>query len=113
MDGELVSRYALRRDDCEARIVVALRAVGASVQSLSETGCPDLLVGYRGINYLLECKDAHGKSGKGNRKTASGLRASQDDWFGRWKGAAPIVVTTPDEALGAIGAVMVGWHRNT
>lgn len=106
-----MSRYALRRDDCEAHIVVALRAVGASVQSLSETGCPDLLVGYRGVTYLLECKDAHGRAGKGHRRTTSGLRASQDDWFGRWKGAAPIVVTTPEEALAAIRAVVGVIHR--
>lgn len=101
-----MSRYALRRDDCEPAIVAALRAVGASVQTLTETGCPDLLVGFRGVNYLIECKEAHGQSGKGHRKTRSGLRASQEDWFGRWKGAAPVIVTTPAEALAAIGAII-------
>lgn len=52
-----MSRYARRRDDCEAGIVAALRAVGATVQTLDETGCPDLLVGHAGKLYLLEAKD--------------------------------------------------------
>jgi hypothetical protein len=103
-----MTRFANRRDDCEAGIVVALRQLGASVHSLNDTGCPDLLVGFRGVNYLLECKDAHGKAGKGSRRTKSGLRSSQEDWFGRWKGAAPIIVTTPAEAATAIGAVVRG-----
>jgi Holliday junction resolvase len=43
-------------------IVAALRDVGASVYSLSTVGggVPDLLVGYKGVNYLLEIKSGAG-----------------------------------------------------
>lgn len=97
-------RYPRRRDECEREIVKALRAAGASVEQLDGRP-PDLLVGYRGQTFLLECKDEHGVQGRGMKRTKSGLRPSQDEWWAAWRGAAPIVVTTPHEALAAIGAV--------
>lgn len=71
---------ALRRAMCS---VVDLAAVGG--------GCPDLLVGRGGVNYLLEIK--HEKND---------LTDSQELWFSRWRGRA-IVVRTVDEALAAVG----------
>ncbi len=52
-----------RVDANQGEIVAALRRMGASVQSLSGMGegCPDLLVGWNGRNYLLEVKAAGGK----------------------------------------------------
>lgn len=99
-------RYAKRRDVCERGIIDALIAVGASVTQLDAKGAPDLLVGFRGATILLEAKDAHGSFKRNGKKSQSGLRATQDEWWARWTGAAPIVVTTPDEALRAIGAVV-------
>jgi hypothetical protein len=100
-----VTFHGKRRDACEAIIVTALRAVGASVQQLDGAGLPDLLVGYEGRTYLLEVKDTHGKQGRGMKKTATGLRETQERWWASWRGATPIVVTTADEALVAIGAL--------
>lgn len=97
-------KYARRRDANENIIVAALEAVGASVQRLDIAGGPDLLVGWCGRNYLLECKQQHGKPGVGMKRTRSGLRVTQDSWFECWKGTRPTVVTNTDEALRAIGA---------
>lgn len=100
-----MSRYARRRDDAEPVIIAALRKVGASVQTLDETGAPDLLVGFARQMFLLEVKDAHGQCGKGRRKTESGLRESQETWWSTWKGPPPQIVTNAQEALKAIGAL--------
>ena len=45
-----------RVDNNHTAIVLALRAIGATVQSLASVsgGCPDLVVGYHGRNVLLE-----------------------------------------------------------
>ena len=59
---------------------------------MDSKGPLDLLVGFRGANYLLEVKTSKGK-----------LRASQERFLGRWRGQA-VVVRTLTEALQAIGA---------
>lgn len=48
-----------KSDGNQTEIVAALRGIGCSVQVLSSVGegCPDLLVGYRGYNFLFEVKD--------------------------------------------------------
>ena len=87
---------AKRTDSNQAEIVKALRAVGASVESLHTVGkgVPDLLCGFRGSTFLLEVKTSTGK-----------LRPSQIDWRGAWYGHQPITVHSVDQALAAIGAV--------
>lgn len=93
-------RRAARVDANQDAIVSALRAAGASVQPLSAVGqgCPDLLAGFRGTNYLLECKN--GAKTPGNRP----LTADQKEWIPAWRGAV-CVVLSPDEALRAIGVI--------
>jgi hypothetical protein len=51
-------RRAAKVDANQREVVAALRGAGATVQLLHAVGegCPDLLVGYRGGNYLLEVK---------------------------------------------------------
>jgi hypothetical protein len=88
-----IHRTKARRDSNESAIIEALRSVGASVQQLSAKGCPDLLVGFRGENYLLEVKTVKGK-----------LTEDEDLWFFDWHGQAQIVRTVED-ALEAIGAI--------
>jgi len=53
----------MRRDQNQAVIVAALRDAGATVTILAGVGggCPDLLVGWRGQNYLLEVKNPAGR----------------------------------------------------
>lgn len=82
---------ARKRDANEKAIVDALRRVGASIVRISADGAPDLLVGFRGQNWLLEVKASKGL-----------LRANQAAWASRWSGAVQ-TVRTVDEALTAIG----------
>jgi hypothetical protein len=84
-------KWAAKRDANEGPIVDALKAAGATVRRLSETGVPDLIVGIDGANYLLEVKDKGGK-----------LTEAEDTFFNEWQGQKTIV-RTPEEALRAIG----------
>lgn len=77
-----MARRAARQDANHAPIVAALRAKGASVLDLSAVGrgCPDLLVGWRGHNWLIECKD--GAKAPSRRK----LTEAQEDFRATWRG---------------------------
>lgn len=86
-------RQAAKRDTNEAEIVAALRQMGATVQHLSAPGVPDLLVGFRGNNYLLEVKTAKGK-----------LTEPEHAWFEGWRGQC-VIVRSVEEALQQIGAM--------
>ena len=83
-------RYGTPRDANEPEIVDALRAVGASVLLIDDI---DLVVGFRGVNYLLEVKTATGK-----------LNKKQEKFFRGWLGQVNIVRTV-EQALGLIGAI--------
>lgn len=83
-----------KRDQNEPEIIEALEGVGATVvQNPVGKGQPDLIVGYMGVTYLLEVKMP------GNK-----LNPKQVKWHWNWSGQVD-VVTTPDEALAAIGAL--------
>jgi hypothetical protein len=86
-----------RIDANQEAIVTALRALGCSVQSLAAcgSGVPDLLVGTRDRNCLLEVKD--GTKPPAARK----LTPAQEAWHKAWRGKVAIV-TTPLEALQAV-----------
>ena len=55
--------YPRRADANQAAIVLALRKLGYSVQHLHTVGggCPDIVVGHDGHNYLFEIKTRGGK----------------------------------------------------
>lgn len=91
-------RRAAKVDRNQSEIVGALRAVGASVQPLHAVGqgCPDLLVGWRGQNLLIEVKDH--LASKSDQK----LNPRQMEWHGAWRGQA-IKVSTVEEAWAALG----------
>lgn len=91
-------RRASRVDDNQKAIVRALRAVGATVQSLASVGegTPDLLVGYRREAFLLEVKDPT------KPKSDQRLGEKQVTWHADWRGPPVKVVKTVDEALAAI-----------
>jgi Holliday junction resolvase len=88
-------RRAAKVDANQEDIVQALRAAGATVQSLAAIGkgCPDLLVGWQGDLFLIEVKAGKGKP---NDK--------QQEWHEAWA-TTVYVVRTPQEALCAIGAM--------
>lgn len=94
-----MTRRAARIDDNQPEIVAALRAVGATVTPTHTAGAgfPDLCVGFRGQNYLLEIKD--GTKIPSKRK----LTSDQVEWHGAWRGQVAVVESV-DEALAAIGA---------
>ena len=52
-------KRAAKVDANQKQIVTALRQAGCTVQSLATVGkgCPDLIVGCQGRNFLLEIKD--------------------------------------------------------
>jgi hypothetical protein len=81
-------------DDNQAQVVAALRKAGATVQPLHTIGkgCPDLLVGFRQVNLLLEVKDG--------QKPPSARKLTPDEkaWIGSWR--APVyIVNSPEQAL--------------
>ena len=82
------------KDSNHDEIVKWLKAFGATVQSLTSLGdgCPDLLIGYRGVNVLAEIKDA--KLSPSRRQ----LRRNQVDWHARWRGQVA-VVECPEDAV--------------
>lgn len=100
--------FARNRDSNEPEIVEALKAAGASVTRLNETGVPDLLVGFRRRTFLFEVKRGgvnkrvlkHGHDEADER----GLARTQQLWWDRWRGVPPMIITTAAEALAAIGA---------
>ncbi len=92
---------AAKIDANQEQIVTALRAAGATVQSLAGVGkgVPDLLVGYQGQTLLMEVKDGH------KPPSARLLTEDQLKWHGSWKGGAMAVVDSPDAALRMIGVL--------
>jgi hypothetical protein len=66
-----------RVDANQREIVEALRGIGATVQHLHEVGkgCPDILVGYRGNNWLFEIKSKAGK-----------MTPDEITWHNEWRG---------------------------
>ncbi len=92
---------AAKIDANQDQIVTALRAAGATVQSLAGVGkgVPDLLVGYKGQTLLLEIKDGF------KPPSARLLTEDQIRWHGSWKGGALAVVDSPDAALRMIGVL--------
>lgn len=89
---------AAKIDANQKEIVAALRKLGASVSSTATIGkgFPDLIVGFRGVNYLLEVKT--GSKPPSERK----LTPDQVLFHAKWTGQI-VVVKNIDEALKAIG----------
>lgn len=93
-------RYAAARDANEPEIVEALEKVGAAVVRLdaSVAGLPDLLVGYRGRNVLMEVKLPPGPQGGTSH---SPLSDDQVAFMQAWPGPA-YVVRSAKQALRAL-----------
>lgn len=76
--------WAARTDANQARIVSALRRAGATVKCAHRVGggFPDLVVGYRGTNILIEIKTVAGR-----------LSPKQKKWHSTWSGKVFTVKT--------------------
>ena len=98
-------RRAAHIDENQPEIVQALLNAGCTVQSLAAVGlgCPDLLVGFHGVNLLMEVKNLERKR-NGQDYDGKTLRA-QKAWRERWK--APVhVVTSRQEALNVLASII-------
>jgi hypothetical protein len=82
-----MARLRSRVDRNQPEIVGALRAYGCSVACLHQCGggIPDLVVGWKGRNYLIEIKDELAKPS--DRK----LTPDQSAWHELWVGQVAIV----------------------
>lgn len=101
-------KYAARIDRNQPQIVAALREIGATVKHTHTLGhgFPDLIVGWRGQNYLLEVKD-------GEQEPAR-RRLTQDEkrWHDEWNGQVATVETV-EQAYAVIGAQVNLWREVT
>lgn len=90
-------RRAAKTDANHGLVVSALEACGATVQSLAQVGrgCPDILVGHRGKNYIFEIK--HGDKSPSRRK----LTDDQVIWHRDWRGQVAVVETV-EQAISAL-----------
>lgn len=77
---------AKRVDKNQSKIVKELRDFGAVVQDLHEVGrgCPDILVSFRGVNYLFEIKSFGEKLSDNEREM---------EWHSKWLGPVTVVYT--------------------
>jgi Holliday junction resolvase len=89
---------AAKVDDNQKEIVKALRTLGCSVQHLHSVGagCPDLLVGYKGFNILLELKD--GNKSPSQQK----LTPDQIIWHRDWRGHVNVVNSSGQAILAVL-----------
>ena len=96
-------RRAAKTDANHAEIVAALRKIGASVHDTSAVGrgFPDLVVGLRGRNWLIECKD--GAKAPSARK----LTPDQIEFKATWRGHWAVAISPED----AVSIVMAGQER--
>lgn len=80
-------RRAARVDANQSVIIGALLSVGASVQTLASMGggVPDLLVGFKGRNILIEVKDGSKPA------SARQLTGDQIDWHCKWRGQVAVI----------------------
>lgn len=83
---------AKKVDVNQMEIVATLRKIGATVQSLATVGngCPDLLVGFQGKNYLMEVKDGD------KVPSAKKLTEDQVKWHKDWFGTVHVVESSKD-----------------
>lgn len=85
-------RRIARTDDNQTLLVKVARQCGATVQILSQvgSGCPDLLIGMRGKNFLVEVKD--GTQPPSQRK----LTPDQEKWHREWNGQKRVITSVSE-----------------
>ena len=99
-------RRAARVDENQKEIVEGLRKLGCSVALMHAVGegFPDIQVGYRGVNYLIEIKD-------GNKiPSARKLTPPQKKIHAEWRGQIAVAKNL-QECFEIIGLKISGAAR--
>lgn len=93
-------RRAAKIDANQTIITDTLRRLGATVQHIHTVGkgCPDLLVGWRGQNLLVEIKD--GDKAPSRRQ----LTPDEQRWHEEWRGQV-VIVESIDDAVALLNRV--------
>ena len=88
-------KRAAKVDANQREIIAALRKIGCSVQLLHQVGggCPDVMVGFRGVTTLLEIKNPAG---------LNKVSESQITWQNEWRGGPVWVVRSAGEAIDTV-----------
>lgn len=90
-------RYKSKVDRNQAEIVKALRGIGATVLHCHTLkNAFDILVGYKGINYIMEIKDGELPPSKKR------LTEGEQDFKDTWRGGEYYIVESIDQALDII-----------
>lgn len=97
-----VKRKAAKRDANEKEIVEVFEAAGCSIERVSQRGVPDLMIGHKGVNRLVEVKNPRTRA----RKKTDGLTDDQVEWHRTWRGKV-YVVTTMEQAA----ALIAEWNE--
>jgi hypothetical protein len=81
---------ARRTDNNQPAIIQALRDIGCSVQDLSQLGrgCPDILIGFHMMNFLLEIKNCEDRAPR--------LTECEQRWIKSWAGQVAVVTNVAD-----------------
>ena len=88
-----------RIDENQPAIVEGLRRVGATAKLTTDVGgFVDIVVGYRGKNYLIEIKNPD------QPKSKQVLTPDEQEFHDTWRGQV-VIITTLDEALKIIGVI--------
>lgn len=95
-------RRAARKDGNQDQIVADLRRshIGVSVAVTHQLGAgfPDIVIGFRGVNYLIEIKDGS------KPPSAQKLTPAEKEFHTGWQGQID-VANDLDEVLRIIGAI--------
>ena len=93
-----MSRFARNVDANQAQLVAVFRAAGCSVLHLHTVGagCPDLLVGWGGVDVQVEVKDG------AKPPSAQKLTPAEEAHHRTWRGRPVEVVRDVDEALALV-----------
>ena len=85
-----MARRAAKRDAVEPEIVAALEGFGMSVFLLHEP--VDALIGFRGVNHLVEFKSGHSGYGRA-------LNENQQIFANTWRGGSVVTLHSREEAI--------------
>lgn len=83
-------RHKAKRDIAEREIVAALEQCGFSVVRMDTP--VDLLVGFRGRCWLVECKS-------GSKGYAKDLNKNQKDFDAEWRGPRIVILRSAQDAI--------------